>query len=66
MALTDIPLKYSTQLGDPFDLCKACLELRQGTQSSPGVVVGVFVGWAVLYTFGRGVSSVFFGGITTV
>ena len=40
MALTDIPLEYSTQLGVPLDLlCKARLELRQGTQSSSRVVV---------------------------
>ena len=40
MALTDIPIEYSTQLRVPLDLpCKAYLELRQGTQSSSRVMV---------------------------
>ena len=59
VALTDIPLEYSTQLGVPFDLCKARLELRQGTQSSPGVVVGVCGVSSPLYFWYRGLLSSF-------
>ena len=42
MALTDIPLEYSTQLGVPLDLlCKARLELRQGINASDISVMAV-------------------------